>query len=82
VDTSSALDALGISLPTPAYLIGLVIFGVIGYAVYRFGRKSARPIMIWGGIALMLYPYLVAETWLLYAVGTGLCATLFVLRNR
>jgi hypothetical protein len=31
----------------------------------------------WIGIGLMLYPYAVSQTWLLYAIGAGLCAALY-----
>ena len=82
MDTNEALGALGISLPTPAYLAGLLIFGVIGFAAYRYGRKSSRPVATWGGVALMLYPYLVSETWLLYIVGVGVCAAIYLFRDR
>lgn len=35
----------------------------------------------WIGIALMLYPYAVSDTLLLYAVGGVLCAGLYVFRK-
>jgi hypothetical protein len=69
-------------MPTPAYLAGLLFFSVLGYAAYRFGKRSEQPVARWGGVVLMLYPYLVSETWLLYVVGAGLCAAIFVFRDR
>ena len=33
------------------------------------------------GVALMLCPYAVPQTWLLYMLGTALCAALFWLRE-
>lgn len=82
MDTTEALGLLGLSMPTPAYLAGLLLFGVLGYAAYRFGKRSEQPVVRWGGVVLMLYPYLVSETWLLYVVGAGLCAAIFVFRDR
>lgn len=73
MDNLSALEALGFTLPTTAYLIGLVIFGIAGYVAYRYGKKMALPATKWIGIALMLYPYAISATWLLYIVGAGLC---------
>ena len=73
----SALQSLGLSLPSPAYIFGAVLFGLIGIAAYRRGRKTQRPRTRWLGVALMLYPYAIPQTWLLYVVGAALCATLF-----
>ena len=77
----SALRSLGLELPSPAYLFGAIIFGLIGLAAFRRGRKSERRAMLWLGVALMLYPYAVSPTWLLYAVGIALCAGLWLDRG-
>jgi hypothetical protein len=71
------LQMLGIDIPTPAYLAGLLVFGVIGAAAWRHGRKTKQPRPKWLGLALMLYPYATPQTWLLYAVGAGLCVWLY-----
>lgn len=71
------LQSLGISFPTPAYLAGLVIFSIVGYAAYRYGKKAERPYPKWIGLAMMLFPYLTPETWQLYLVGGGLCGALY-----
>jgi hypothetical protein len=73
----TALPSLGMSLPSPAYLMGAIVFGLIGFAAFRYGRKSDRPVPLWLGVALMLYPYAISQTVLLYAVGTALCVGLF-----
>ena len=70
------LEALGLTLPGPAYLIGALVFSIIGYIGYRHGKKAGQPIAKWLGIVLMLYSYVVANTWLMYAAGAGLCAAL------
>lgn len=75
------LGALGLALPSPAYLFGILFFGIAGFAAYRYGRKAALPRPKWIGVAMMLYPYAVSETWLLYAIGAGLCALLYVYRR-
>jgi hypothetical protein len=72
-DNLAALDALGFTLPSTAYLIGVVIFGIIGFVAYRYGKSMSLAATKWIGIALMLYPYAVSATWLLYLVGAGLC---------
>jgi hypothetical protein len=70
----AALQSLGFELPSPAYIFGAIVFGLIGFAAFRFGRKNERPATKWLGVALMLYPYAVSSTVLLYAVGVALSA--------
>lgn len=73
MDLLTSAQALGLSLPSPAYLVGAVLFGLIGIWAYRFGKRTERQKTRWIGLALMLYPYAVSETWLLYLVGAALC---------
>jgi hypothetical protein len=63
-------------MPTPSVLFAGLLFGVIGLAGFTYGKKNAlwKPMVI--GLALMLFPYFVAETWLLYAIGAALCGAL------
>jgi hypothetical protein len=63
------LDALGITLPSPAYIVGAIVFGIVGLAAFVHGKRVARPRTRWLGLTLMLYPYIVWQTWLLYVVG-------------
>ena len=66
------LGALGITLPSPAYIVGAIVFGIVGLAAFVQGKRAGRPRTRWLGLALMLYPYVVWQTWLLYLVGIGL----------
>ena len=77
----SSLSALGLDLPSPAYLFGAILFGILGYLTYRRGRKSSQSALTWAGLALMLYPYLVSQTWLLWAMGAALCAWVYAKWN-
>jgi hypothetical protein len=70
----AALQALGLELPSPAYIVGAVVFGLVGLFAWRRGRKLKRPWSLWLGVALMLYPYAISSTWLLYVVGVALSA--------
>lgn len=67
------LEELGITLPTPAYLIGVLLFGVIGLVLFVLGRRRRKPKVKWLGLVLMLYPYVVWGTAPLYVVGAVLC---------
>lgn len=68
-----AFETLGFTWPSPAYILGAVVFGCLGIAAYYYGKRRARPRTRWLGVALMLYPYVVGQTWLLYVVGVALC---------
>ena len=76
------LQALGLTLPSPAYIIGAILFGIVGMVAFYYGRKRKYVVLKWLGVALMLYPYVISETWLLYIVGAGLCAACYYYRNR
>lgn len=71
-----------IDLPSPANLFGMLIFGIIGLAAFRYGKKMHEGAPLGIGVALMVYPYFVSRTWLLYVVGLALCAGLYLLRER
>ena len=81
MDELNALEQLGITMPSPAYLLGVIVFSIIGYAAYRHGKNRPDATTKWIGIALMLYPYAVSETWLMYAVGAALCLWLYLSRR-
>jgi hypothetical protein len=81
MDELKTIESMGFTLPSPAYLMGAILFGIIGFAAYRYGKKSSLGTIKWIGITLMLYPYAIPETWVLYAVGTGLCVALYVTRQ-
>jgi hypothetical protein len=81
MDELNTLQSFWFTLPSPAYIAGAILFGIIGYAAYRYGKKAALNTPKWIGIALMLYPYAVSETWLLYVVGGGLCIGLYLFRE-
>lgn len=82
MDELHALESMGLSLPSPAYIAGALLFGLIGFVAYRYGKKRERPNTKWIGIALMFYPYLVAQTWLMFVVGLVLCAGLYFAHQR
>ena len=81
MDELNTLNSLGFTMPSPTYIFGAILFGIIGYAAYRYGKKASlgKPRMI--GIALMLYPYVIPQTWLLFLVGGGLCVALYIFRE-
>lgn len=75
------LEPMGLTLPSPAYLLGVILFGIVGYVAWRRGKVVAQSELKWIGLALMLYPYVVPATWMLWAIGIALCAWLYVKWN-
>ncbi len=68
-------------MPTPANLFGQLAFGVIGFGAFMYGKKTGglRAMLI--GVGLMVFPYFIDPTWLLYTIGVALTAALFVFRD-
>ncbi|MCA9402699.1 MAG: hypothetical protein KC897_02865 [Candidatus Omnitrophica bacterium] len=62
-------------------LLGGMLFSGVGFVAFVYGKKNAelRPMLI--GIALLVYPYLVRGTLMIYLVGAGLSAALYFFRE-
>ena len=43
MDNLQSLEALGFTLPSPAYIFGAIVFGIIGIVAYRYGKRTGRP---------------------------------------
>ncbi|MFZ6749413.1 hypothetical protein [Undibacterium sp. Ren11W] len=83
MEEQQLLQLLGGMLPSTTYILGSVLFGIIGFVAYRYGKKTDRPRCKWLGVALMFYPYLIgSDTRLLYLAGSALCAALYMYRNQ
>ncbi len=81
MDELKQLESLGLVLPGPAYILGSILFGLLGYVAFRRGRRMERSDLTWTGVALMLYPYAIDQTWVLWAVGAALCGWLYLKWN-
>ena len=68
-------------LPGMSNLFASILFSTIGMAAFAYGKKamSWKPMAI-GGV-LMGYTFVVSQTWLVYLVGVGLSASLFIFRD-
>ena len=80
MDPSDALELAkdsGLTLPSPAWIFGCVLFSLLGIAAWRYGKAMKAPRIRWLGLALMLYGYVTSATWLLYLVGIALCVALW-----
>ena len=74
----AGLGSLGFELPSLAYIAGAVIFSLVGWVAFGKGRKASRSELTWTGAILMVYPYAVSQTWLLWIVGFALSAWLYL----
>lgn len=62
-------------------LLGGLVFGTIGFVAFMYGKRQANVKMLSIGAVLMVYPYFVANTLVLYAIGALLTASLFLVRD-
>jgi len=61
----------------PGNLFASILFGLIGFAAFRYGKNIASGRHLILGIALMGFPYLVSSLWAMYGTGTALTVLLF-----
>jgi len=74
MEALDTLNALGITLPTPAYIAASLLFSLLGLYAYYYGKRAELPMTRWLGVALMVYPYFISDTRILVLAGTLLCA--------
>ena len=76
-DTLQLAQDMGLSLPSPAWIVGCILFSLLGMGAWYYGKHVKAPRVRWLGLALMLYSYVTSPTWLLYGVGIALCAAIW-----
>lgn len=54
-----------------------VIFGLVGFSAFRYGKKNTEPRPLFLGIALMAYGYFVTDAWVSLAIGSVLTLLIF-----
>lgn len=63
-----------------ANLLWSLLFGVIGFAYFRYGRKQQRTALTVCGLVLMGFPYFVDNTLVLAVIGLVLCIAPYFIR--
>ena len=58
-----------------------VLFGSIGLGFFIYGRKQRKVVPLLCGIVLMIVPYFIPNTWLLFAAGAVLVAVPYFIRT-
>ena len=54
-----------------------IVFSLVGFAAYRYGKKNSEPRQLFLGIALMAYGYFVSNAWVSLSIGAVLTLLLF-----
>ncbi len=60
---------------TASSLLITMLFGSIGLGYFIYGKKQLRFAALLAGLALMVYPYFINNTYALVVIGLGLMAT-------
>ena len=63
-----------------ASLLWGVLFGAIGLGFFLYGRKQRAIVPLVSGLALMVFPYFVANAWLTVGIGVALMAIPYFIR--
>ena len=65
---------------SPAELLAGLVFGSIGFVAFIYGKRQAVWCPMFIGLALMVYPYFVADALALWGIGAALTVTLLLFR--
>ena len=65
---------------TTASLLWGLLFGSIGVGFFIYGKRQSMVVPLVCGLALIVYPYFVTNTWLLLLIGIALMAVPYFLR--
>ena len=63
-----------------SWLLWGMFFGSFGLGYFVYGKRQKAVVPLYCGMALMIFPYFVANTLLLVAIGGALMALPFFLR--
>lgn len=84
-EMNSVMTTYGLNLGGPSFSFGNImagiIFGIIGMAALKYGHqeKNYRPVVI--GLFLIIFPYFVSNTILMYVLGVGVSSLLYFWRD-
>jgi len=84
-EISTILNTYGVSPASVSFsfanIMGYIIFGIIGWCAFNYGRKEKNYKVLVIGLVLMLYPYGVTNTLWLYLIGIGVSSLLYFWRD-
>jgi uncharacterized membrane protein len=63
-----------------AWLLWSLVFGCAGFGFFSYGRKQKAVVPLICGLTLMIFPYFIASTLPLVAIGSALIALPYFVR--
>ena len=76
-DALTTVGSLGFELPSVWYIVGSLLFSTIGLFVFRIGRRTKSTYLTCLGAVLIGYTYAIYNTFYVYAIGVGLCVSVW-----
>jgi hypothetical protein len=67
-------------MASPGILLWSIVFGAFGMAYLVYGKRQAALVPFLTGVALLIYPYFVANVYWLVGIGAALVATPYFIR--
>lgn len=64
-------------MTSTSFLLLSVVFSALGMAYFTYGKRQGKASALFGGIALMVYPYFVKSVLILAGLGIALSAAPF-----
>jgi hypothetical protein len=77
----SSADKTPMDLSASTLLTGLLISS-LGAGIFLYGKANAKFLPMIAGGAMCLYPFFISSPWLLWTITAGLCALLYIARER
>jgi ABC-type Fe3+-siderophore transport system permease subunit len=65
---------------SPSLLFLGLIYGSIGMGFFVYGKRQSLPVPLLCGLLLMVVPYFISNTTVLFAIGAALCVIPYFLR--
>ena len=62
---------------SPASLFVGILFSLVGFSAFLYGKRNGEPRPLLIGIVLMFYGYFVPNPWIALAAGAALTALIF-----
>ena len=67
-------------MDSSAGLVWSILFGAIGMGYFIYGTRQRVAVPFVVGVALIIYPYLISNVYLMVLIGCGLIAVPYFLR--
>ncbi len=62
---------------SPGNIFVAIVFSLVGFSAYLYGKRNAEPRPLVIGVVLMLYGYFVSNPWVSFGVGVLLTGLIF-----